>query len=702
MNEEFRIIDADLLSVSSVAVADSTGKTRRFVRLTGIDVATENAVSGVMHGAAATALAAWHRLGETPRVLLCPRQEVGNRETSFRFAFVKSHNPHQLETLVRTAAGKLGLPGAQWLTALANETRGMVPGYSLLREGMDMVSFIEAMSKMDIGMRGIPSMLADSLYLGWPSLSDALLYDTSSPLYRAFRPSLVKAHLRAAYQRGSTAALVEPETRTEVSSVRCHVLPFPMKQGDVAYLEDFGISVLPLPDEDGNTPEDIADVFVQEVSVTKTEQEWFDCITTPASPSRSLRACTDRSALFALAPSAAKLDREQQQAIFRALQHRVSVVTGGPGTGKTTTMAAVAEALDSEWQLRLLAPTGKAARRLSEATGLQASTIHRWALTEHDDRPLAIVVDEASMLDVDMLGMLLGANIARVVLVGDVDQLPSVGPGNVLKDTLELLSRTEQEDAVTRLQFNYRSGQQPALMRAVASVREGQYRSQILSTQAKDFARISVDADQRAMDAMSKMRDMWLSDVKAHGFENVQALIPIYKGGIYAFNTWAQEVLNPHSPVLIPGGAGRLVRDGDRVVFTENMPDYEIYNGAIGVLRSSQDAEVVQFTGDDGHVVDIPRSDLYVDGQPVVICGYAISVHRSQGSEWDRVHVLVLDHFGKALYRESLYTALTRAKERAILHATDSALIRVFSNRDNNDRLTLLADVAARPRPGAA
>jgi hypothetical protein len=695
MNEEhFRCIEvAGALARPSYSVSPA-GERKRTVQVFGTDTATGEPVSGVARGAAAQALV---EMSRPTTIRVCPKPEDRpGSEPVFRYVIRTEGQSPLFTQLVVAATEKIGLPGVKWLTELAHINRGFT--LTDIVE-TDMAAFVERMTHLDIGMRGIPSMLLEAIYEAWPSHAATMLYDEHSDLFRAARPAMVRSRVREAYAMGSTAAFINAETSTLVRGVRAQVLPFPMRRDDAQRIEACGLTVV-ATEEDGS----LDDIFVQEASVTDVEAAFCTLAAGPLylpeeNAARStLRTRVDNVTLLLLndrtteaVPSAARLDHVQTRSLIKAMTYPVSVVTGGPGTGKTTTMAAVAELLSSCWPLRLLAPTGKAARRLSQATGLPASTIHRWALVEEESRPLAVVVDEASMLDIDMLDMLMQANIARLVLVGDVDQLPSVGPGNVLKDTIEILHSMGREDAVLRLEHNYRSGTQPALIRAVLSVRDGEYKPQILSVVSHDFQRVSITPSESSSDATERMKRMWIEDVRTLGHERVQALIPVYKGGINAFNTWAQATLNPHSPVIFPGGAGKFVRDGDRVVITENISEYELYNGAIGVLTRGSDSELVRFIGDDGQDVSIPREDLYVDGAPAVTCGYAISVHRSQGSEWDRIHALVLDQFGRGLYRESLYTALTRARERAVLHATDSALARVFNNRGNDDRLTLLA-----------
>ena len=376
-------------------------------------------------------------------------------------------------------------------------------------------------------------------------------------------------------------------------------------------------------------------------------------------------------------------DTIQKQAICDAIQNKVFILTGGPGTGKTTVINgiiavyALLEGLDlkkkSSLPIILAAPTGRAARRMNELTGLPSATIHRHlGMTGDDDTSHLedyldadfIIVDEFSMVDTWLANQLFSniSSTSKILIVGDSDQLPSVSPGQVLADLLQIQSIPQ-----TRLERIYRQSEESTIVTLASQIRQGILPADFTQKKA-DRSYFEIVSNQIPA-TIEKILDAAIrSGIPAR---DIQVLAPMYRGaaGIDAINQLMQELLNPLQKGQISFEASQFqYRSGDKVIHLVNDAEVNVFNGDLGYItdlipgkytESKQDEMMIDF---DGNEVVYPRNEWYK-----VRLAYAMSIHKSQGSEFPVVFLPITSASKRMLERNLIYTAITRAKSKLIL-----------------------------------
>jgi exodeoxyribonuclease V alpha subunit len=386
----------------------------------------------------------------------------------------------------------------------------------------------------------------------------------------------------------------------------------------------------------------------------------------------------------------------QREAVAAAAESRLLVITGGPGTGKTTIIRCIVE-IFSALKLRtvLAAPTGRAAKRIEEATGCEARTIHRLlqfnfqkgGFQKNQDSPLdadVVIIDEASMIDTILMYNLIKAipPEASLILVGDIDQLPSVGPGNVLRDIID-----SGVFKVITLNEIFRQGRESLIVVNAHRINRGEF--PLLrhgDSGTPDFYFFREDEPEKALERILKLCSRGLPE--RFGFDpvrEVQVLSPMHRGIIGAANLNAelQRVLNPGGAGI--SRAGKTYKTGDKVIQTVNNYDKEIFNGDIGVITGI-DNEAQEVAVDfDGRPAAYDFSEL-----DELELAYAISVHKSQGSEYPAVVMPVMTQHYMMLMRNLVYTGITRGKKLVVMIGARKALAIAIRNNKTQMRYTLL------------
>lgn len=395
-------------------------------------------------------------------------------------------------------------------------------------------------------------------------------------------------------------------------------------------------------------------------------------------------------------------NEEQKRAIKESYDRDLLIITGGPGTGKTTIMKGITEIYRQlnklsyehlQEKVALLAPTGRAAKRMTESTGLRASTIHRFLKWQKDTNKFQVneynkskvefvIIDEASMIDTYLMASLLKGISAncKIVMVGDDHQLPSVGPGQLLHDLIE-----SEKLEVVKLKELYRQGKDSNIISLAYDVRQGEVHPQIFNKD-EDLTFISCPSEQvipTIMELATTFKDI--------SYKNFQILAPMYKTitGIDEINKHIQSIFNPKDDLKKELRIGEVTfREQDKVIQLTNMPDDNVYNGDIGIIDK---------------IVTSPKKEIHIDFDGNLVkytptnfnsfrLAYAISIHKAQGSEFDVIIMPVVKNYGKMLYRKLIYTGITRSKKKLYLIGDLKALDIAIANTSADIRRTTIKD----------
>ena len=401
---------------------------------------------------------------------------------------------------------------------------------------------------------------------------------------------------------------------------------------------------------------------------------------------------------------------EQVKAIKKSLENNITIITGGPGTGKTTIIKGIVDLYsklnkynfeETVKHLALLSPTGRASKKMSEATSYPSSTIHRFLKWSKDDNKFMvnennpdfsdlIIIDEVSMIDIELFASLLKGltqNI-KIILVGDYNQLPSVGPGNLLKDLID----SEVIDTIS-LEMIYRQSEDSYIPILAHDIKNNEVTEEFLETK-DDYTFLKCSKESIA----KNLKDLSLKLVnKGYDYKSVQILAPMYAGinGIDNLNKELQDIYNPSDITKKEIKMGDIIyRENDKILQLVNNPDENVFNGDIGTIikllneteSESKKTEIyVQY--DYACVKYLPKDLVKIKH------GFAISIHKSQGSEFDFVIMPICMSYHRMLYKKLIYTGITRAKKKLILIGEPNAFLMSINNQNEIIRRTNLKNI---------
>ena len=488
--------------------------------------------------------------------------------------------------------------------------------------------------------------------------------------------------------------------RIEIEDIEKYIMDLCMERKTVMKEKDGKVIVYP------------AHYYYMELNTAKMLNDLdIDCQMPEDMMEKRLRAVEEKEKI--------ELDPLQHKAVIESIKHGLLILTGGPGTGKTTTINTMIQFFESEGlSILLAAPTGRAAKRMTEATGYEAQTIHRLlevngnpeeestgGFLRNRENPLeadVIIIDEMSMVDLNLMHALLSAVVqgTRLILVGDVDQLPSVGPGSVLKDIIS----SERFHVVTLTKIFRQAGESDIIMNA-HKINAGEPVE--LNKKSRDFFFVKCDEADTIIGGIIALIQRKLPQyVQAHPNE-IQVMTPTRKGllGVERMNVILQKYLNPADEKKTEREInGRLFREGDKVMQIKNNYQLEweictrfgltvdkgmgVFNGDMGVISEINEyKETVEVEYDEGRKVKYG-----FDMVDELELAYAITVHKSQGSEYPAV-ILPLLPGPKLLYnRNLLYTAVTRAKKCLTIIGSDTTFQEMIRNKSEQERYTSLAE----------
>jgi len=396
-----------------------------------------------------------------------------------------------------------------------------------------------------------------------------------------------------------------------------------------------------------------------------------------------------------------ELDEIQMEAVTKSISEKVLIITGSPGTGKSTILDVITRYYDSlSRKILICAPTGRAAKRLTEATGREAKTIHRLLkyqpkinrFLKDENDPLdadLVIVDEASMIDIRLFKAFLKSlkKTASLILVGDVDQLPAVGPGNILSDIIASNAFT-----VVKLERIYRQGGKSRIIYNAHRIRDGLFPSIMKNDDKSDFFFVDRIEPQQVVElVLELLTERIPASFNYDPMRDIQVIVPTNRGivGAVNLNVRIQERLNKNSPYISRGLSDFKLRD--RIIQLKNNYEKEVYNGDIGSI-CDVDNEMKTINVDfDGRNVQYDFYDL-----DQLSLSYAISIHKSQGSEFKCVIIPILTSHYMLLQRNLLYTAITRARELAVLVGSKKAIGIAVNKNIVEQRFTSLRELLAR------